>query len=857
MTLFLTSDESNIDGENTRSSFKNWILPDFFEKEGFNLKLHEIFFDTKFPSLANFNFPHIITTIIGKEHRLQDFPTQFQNNSIFKQLFNNFENHEYSPLIVDLSLCTDSFLSHIDFKVFYEIHPRLNFAFSIAFIKDITFDSQNDVVNLLNGSMFPFHKKKPLQLMENGYVGIKSNLNMYISQNLLNLLGFVSFDSEMSPSNIYLPLENEYIGGNFVEDPKTNYKDMLERMEEESPIYENYRLLINQKPKASVKVEFDIGSYSHQFEIEYEIDLFHQREQVFNYDTELDSINYLLLNKYLKTLEENILNPQTLTPPILQLPQLPTSPTETDLKDLEDLMKYLKDRTAIQGLEKWGGLFTLKREKNKVVLEIFHTESNKNKFKEFHKNLTQLPNRLIKQFSNDIFVSSKLKTVSFNPTLCHMLGLSKSSTSPISISIENEEPKTFPFTLNYYKSARLELMKYLSESTSFALKLVESQEDISIDSIKCIKTNHKSIYMFKKDIPFFADEPINLKLNSPKLIFVMANFVQHSCCGSYQKQILNFFPLPKKLNTKVHYVFQKPIILKTLPGSVFHINLVDEDFNQIKADVGKPTLLVLKKSFEENMFPVTLISSDKFNLELYPENRANSFKNKLSFPLLFNQKDKWGVILRSLAYPRVMNIFSKYCYLKVVKSNGELVTIALDDCYVTGGTKLVYLLNKKIHDILSPISDSSLPKFSLKHGLILFETNDFECFFNGDMIKMLGLTHSYQEDGISFPPHTDISAVMELNMYLHQPQEMIIITNIVEESFYAQSRPKVLKIVPIPTDQMEFNAYNHIQFDDEDFVPLKLKRIDDIQISILTRKGDLIKFIENDVKCQLEFKQLI
>ena len=205
-----------------------------------------------------------------------------------------------------------------------------------------------------------------------------------------------------------------------------------------------------------------------------------------------------------------------------------------------------------------------------------------------------------------------------------------------------------------------------------------------------------------------------------------------------------------------------------------------ENFDQIKADVGKPTLLVLKKSFEENMFPVTLISSDKNNLELYPDNKANSFKNRLSFPLLLNQKDKWGVILRSLAYPRVMNIFSKYCYVKVTKpSTAESIIISLDDSYVTGGTKLVYLLNKKIKDTLTSDLDSNLPKFTLNNGFILFETNAFECYLNGDMIKMLGLTHSYQEKGISFSPNTITFAVMELNLYLHQPQEMIIISNIV------------------------------------------------------------------------------
>ena len=70
MTLYLSSDEQTLDESNTRTRFKNRILPDFFEKDPFNLKLHEIFFDSKFPTLANFEYPHIITTIIGSEHKL-------------------------------------------------------------------------------------------------------------------------------------------------------------------------------------------------------------------------------------------------------------------------------------------------------------------------------------------------------------------------------------------------------------------------------------------------------------------------------------------------------------------------------------------------------------------------------------------------------------------------------------------------------------------------------------------------------------------------------------------------------------------------------------------------------------------
>ena len=234
MTLYLSSDEKTLDNSNTRTKFKNSILPDFFVNDSFNLKLHEIFFDSKFPTLVNYEYPHVITTVIRNEHELQDFPDNFQNNSLFQYLFKKHINKEISPLMIERSTLSESQLSEIDFEVFYEIHPRLGFAFSIAFIKDISIHSQKDVVNFLNSFMFPFHKKKPLSYLEPGYVKIKSNLNMFLSKNLLHLLGFNSFESEMSPIHLNLPTKDKYLDKNFREDPNASviiYPDMLSRME--------------------------------------------------------------------------------------------------------------------------------------------------------------------------------------------------------------------------------------------------------------------------------------------------------------------------------------------------------------------------------------------------------------------------------------------------------------------------------------------------------------------------------------------------------------------------------------------------------------------------------------------------
>ena len=858
MTLYLSSDEKTLDNSNTRTKFKNSILPDFFVNDSFNLKLHENFFDSKFPTLANYEYPHIITTVIRNEHKIEEFPEKFRKNSMFKYLFKGYGNKEYSPLMVEKGTLSESQLSEIDFEVFYEIHPRLGFAFSIVFIKDISIHSQRDVVNFLNSFTFPFHKKKPLTFLEHGHVKIESNLNMFFSKNLLQLLGFNSFESEISPTHLNIPKKEKYLSKNFIEDPYAPviiYPDMLSRMEEDSPVYSNYRALAKQKPKGCIQVEFEIGSKVKNFEIEFELDLFnYDDDDLFNYDDEIDHINQLMLKQYISIVKENVLS--------LETDRQNISFSEVDKQVLDSFIAYMEDRTAIAGLEKWGGLFTLKRKNRQLILTVFHTNQNKEYFKTFHDNISLQPGAILaKQASFDLFFSSNLRSVSFNPTLCHLLGVSDSTTSFVTLQMEGVTEKVLPFTLNYYKSVRHELEKSSEGNVPFALQLIQIQDKGTpfISALKTIKTDHDDIYMIGKNFKLFADENINLKLNSPQLIFVMADFVQHSLTGSNQQQILNFFPLPKDSNEMVYHRFKKPIILKTIPGSVFHISLVDENFNQIKADVGKPTLLALKKSFEANMIPVTLISSDKKNLKLYPENRSNSFVNRLSFPLFFNQRDRWGISLRSLAYPKVMNVFSEYCFLTVRKNDQkQSVTVSLDNSYVTSATKFIYLLNEKIKEKLSLYSNSDLPSFSLAEGFACMETNEFECHLNGDMLKILGLTHSYQDDGITYAPQSSVIGVLEINLYLIQPQEMMITCNVVEEAFYAQDRPKILKIVPIATNQSNFNAYNYIQFDDEEVVPVKLDRIDEIKISMMTRKGDLINFVDqHDVKCQLEFKQMV
>ena len=138
---------------------------------------------------------------------------------------------------------------------------------------------------------------------------------------------------------------------------------------------------------------------------------------------------------------------------------------------------------------------------------------------------------------------------------------------------------------------------------------------------------------------------------------------------------------------------------------------------------------------------------------------------------------------------------------------------------------------------------------------VQIETKHFDCFFEPNMMKMLGFSYSYQSGNTKFPSQTTFRGVTEPNIFIFQHQEMVIISNIVEESYYAQSRPTILKIIPIP-NQQEVTGYNYIQFENHDRVKIKYDRVDDIEVKLLTRKGDFLDFVnEGDVKLQLEFKK--
>lgn len=853
MTLFLTSDE-NFTGEiNSRTKFSNEIHQDFYKDGKFNLALREIFFDATFPTIVDHSYPHIISIIRGKDHNIREFPREFRNDSLFQSLFQSSSSNEKGPMFMSRDFTSLSFLSQIDYNVLVEFHPRLNFAISVAYVKDVTIDSKAEMVEFLNSTMFPFHVVKPIKITASGVITIESNLNIFVSQNVCNLLGFNSSVSSEFIEEINLP-SNKLVEklsddiDNENENLQLVFSDNLERMEKNSTIYSNYRRLADSKPKGNIAVQFQVDGETKNFEVEFELDIFHQRGIMISYPQVLRQINLILLQNFLTTIKNNTLNSGLLY-------------NDEEVKELDSLLSFLlRNRNSI-GLRDWGGLLSLKRSRKNVKLVVFHTEKNKSGGEKILQRLeTQTESVFVKSAYQQIFLGTKLKKITFNETLCNLLGIHEVDKMRLSHISSSDEEIKFTAPLDYFKCLNHELVNSYQNQVPYELKLLLSL-DMTLPKndgpLKVFKTASDSMFLFRKEKSYVADGYFNNQVNFPNLVFVEANFIQHSLYGSNQKQILNFFPLANKKGEITHHKFKYPIILKSVPGNLFHIKLLNEEFKMLKADVGVPTLLMLERTTKEDMFPVTIYSSDKENLSLFPDNKACHFKNKLSFPLLFSDRDKWTVSLQSIAFPKVQNIVPEVCKLYIENPVDNEITheIIIDKCHVKSIENVIFLLNQKIKETLRGFVSDKLPKFSMVNSNVQIETKHFDCFFEPNMMKMLGFSYSYQTGNTKFPSKTIFKGVTIPNIFIFQHQEMVIITNIVEESFYAQSRPTILKIISIP-DQQEVTGYNYIQFENHDRVKIKYDRVDDIEVKLLTRKGDFLDFVnEGDVKLQLEFKK--
>merc|ERR1712223_2123520 len=451
----------------------------------------------------------------------------------------------------------------------------------------------------------------------------------------------------------------------------------------------------------NIFIEYKYGAKENHVIARFELDLFHQKHTLINYATDIRYINRVLFHSFLTKLKKDMISLRK---------------DGENVNNIDDkIQKIIKDKQNMN-LKQFGGLVTIQKNGEYLKLTPFHSPKYRKKFESFQQEMIKIKSEsieestMLKYIFDNVFPTLTVTRVSFNDVLCKLFG----ANHVYNFDIEGSDVK-FDNKLDFSEKGNTE--------------------------IGCIKTQSDSIYLIRKTCRYVAESTFDMYSNFPKLIFVSASFIESTLFGSTQQKILNFFPIKGNHIGMIHHRFDNPIVLKMNPSSLFHINLLDENLSPLKAGLGVATLLGLKKTSKENMFPVTLISSDKQNQLLFPENASNNFKNKLSFPLLFSNKNEWRVSLRSLAFPKVKNIYSDFFHIKFER-NGIEWNLRLDNSFVNTIENLIFLLNKKIEKLFAAVIEFKLPEFSYNNQVVVLKSGGVDCILNGDMMQLLGFSFS-------------------------------------------------------------------------------------------------------------------
>ena len=77
--------------------------------------------------------------------------------------------------------------------------------------------------------------------------------------------------------------------------------------------------------------------------------------------------------------------------------------------------------------------------------------------------------------------------------------------------------------------------------------------------------------------------------------------------------------------------------------------------------------------------------------------------------------------------------------------------------------------------------------------IVVLKSGGVDCILNGDMMQLLGFSFSrpavvqeFWKTNEKIQQEIEYHGVTSPNLFLFQPQELVIISNIVEESYYAQ-----------------------------------------------------------------------
>ena len=292
---------------------------------------------------------------------------------------------------------------------------------------------------------------------------------------------------------------------------------------------------------------------------------------------------------------------------------------------------------------------------------------------------------------------------------------------------------------------------------------------------------------------------------------------------------------------------------------------------------------------ESDDFYINLTSTD--SLEVFPNNKANSFTNLLVRELMFYDISSYEVGLTEISYiSSFYNIdeisnFSLFDFeFAWPKSKyGRIYDAKLTQGYFSKPEDLCASLNEKVEQMgISRLKGIKL--FSYDHHTRKFSLNVDKLYitliFHGQIINILGLgtehyTKSdfafigkekqgkfYMKDGVkhfyyrpdiewhSDSPHGgEVSFVCQ--MVIHS--SFFVYCDIIREHIFGSNYTNLLRQVPIRGD---YQGSRSVQsFQSPFYLPIRSSNIRSINVEIFTVSGDPLDFLEGSVSLVLHFRR--
>ena len=835
MGFFITSNE-NHEG-NTRTNFKNVIPRDYIydNDNPLYISLKKIQFHLNFPTIAKRTTPHIITVISEdevKNIKLSKFPILFQSSELF-QLFHKICNNKTEWDGDDLKIEIEEleYSNQIkEIEIYFICDILLGCVIILTYIDDLRLASNpQSFIKIVNGILKLYQSSDCIHESGGNPITLSFKYSTFLSNEMVKTLGF----SEDNLTN------------------KLNFVDF--------PLYEG----MNNENKFIKKLSHTCYDFGHKI-----------------IQTELDNPIYstvrisFILNDYPK--RQNHSNVLKISSRIcINVVFSTKTDVHLPLKNLLDISEQI-NKDVREKISQYisSGYIPEDPFENKDVINIRLTSKGKTKIKLYN------------------FSKYKQFSILFDPHLRYYLGIHSTTPNIVNNFKDDNDDKILisDYCVRFYAMRQkilannygINLDKYETVNVPFYFILCLMSESFkhnkkgakssSAQPIQSYIDSNSKYYFFTGDDNYLPKHCVNTNSNAPKLIFVESSFTFPTCYGNQMKKILNYFPVIRKGEYyDLQHTFLSPIQLHSEKNCTLQIRLLDEKFDPVIAASGSPTVLYLDKShIMKNTYTIYLDSSDETSQQLFVDNSNNYFRNKLAVPLNVYQKSEWSVNLKSIAMPKVKNIYSHHTQVWIGEHK-----IELNDMFCNSVPFIINELNSRIINLVNANLDTTTtndgpftqitPRFSYddKTGVVSFTAgSERNVKISPPLCYMLGLSHSLRSDSLIFnnilaDPDDYLVEIVgtipaSLNYFL--PKSCMILCDIVEESVFAQQRPQVLKFCKLENDLSDEANYTHLEFLENDFVNLKHGKISEIKVMLVDLNGDLLQFVEdNDVKMCLQF----